>query len=87
MNKPDKLEIWDEAKLALMFGSDCLVNTEDEHYKFWSIEKTPEGYKSYWGRIGAKVQSQNIKTYGYSADIDIKKKITSKLKKGYRKLG
>lgn len=87
MNKPEKLEVWDEAKLVLMFGGDCLVNTEDEHYKFWAIERIEDGYQTHWGRIGKAVQSQVIKSYSYSIDREIQTKIRGKIRKGYRKLG
>ena len=84
MEKPDKLEVWDEAKLLLLFPEHVLVNTEDEHYKFWATEKTLKGYKTYWGRIGKKIQSKEFELY--HVDYDISKKLKNKLKKGYKEL-
>lgn len=79
----DKLEIWDEAKLKLQFNGRIFVNTQDEHYKFWTIEVIDKSsYRSYWGRIGKTIQSQTIS--GIQQDID--RKIREKLRKGYREL-
>jgi len=81
-----ELKEWDEVKLLLLLEGTILVNTESEqgieHYKFWSISKTNDGYKTSWGRIGSKIRE---KFYNSSnSDTEIRSKIKSKLAKGYR---
>lgn len=82
MNKPDKLEVWDEAKLRLMFSNGpLLINTDGNHYKFWHYDKNEK--KVYWGRIGNKIRSQDVSDRGYSYS---KEKVREKINKGYREL-
>lgn len=82
MNKPERLEVWDEAKLRLSFSNGpLLVNTEDNHYKFWHYDRNEQ--KVYWGRIGNKIRSQDVSDRGYMYAQD---KIREKLRKGYREL-
>lgn len=82
MNKPNKLEVWDEAKLRLMFSSgSLLVNTEGDHYKFWCYDDKEQ--RVYWGRIGNKIRSQSVSKENHSY---VQNKIREKLRKGYREL-
>lgn len=80
----ERLEVWDEAVLLLKFPNNLYVNTQDKHYKFWCIQPKDEGYITYWARIGTKIQSKYIETYFVKSDM--KKKIQSKIAKGYTKL-
>lgn len=83
MVKPNKLEVWDEAKLKLQFPGRIIVNTEAKHYKFWSVCESSNGtYTIYWGRIGNKVQSLIV----HSSTDKIETKIKNKIKKGYREI-
>lgn len=82
MEKPNRLEIWDEAKLRLMFSNGpLLVNTEDNHYKFWHYDRFEK--RVYWGRIGSKIKSQDVSDKSGSYEYT---KIREKLRKGYREL-
>jgi predicted DNA-binding WGR domain protein len=78
-----KLEVWDEAKLKLQFSGRVLVNTEDEHYKFWSAQiEDNSHYRVYWGRIGKTIQTSLIS----GGTLSIETKIKEKLRKGYREI-
>ena len=80
MDKPEKLEIWDEAKLKLQFPGRVFVNTQEEHYKFWSAQPiTKFKYLAYWGRIGKAVQSAEVAG-------SLERKIREKINKGYREI-
>lgn len=78
------LEIWDEAKLKLQFSGRLLVNTQGEHYKFWSAEPKSDSYIAYYGRIGSVTRSTEIKSW--SPNRDIERKVREKIKKGYREI-
>lgn len=44
MEKPDSLTIVDEAMLLLEFsGNNIVINTEDNHYKFWTYSIDRDG--------------------------------------------
>lgn len=80
MVKPEKLEIWDEAKLKLLFPGRVFVNTNEEHYKFWSaISIDRYHYRVSYGRIGKTIQTEEITG-------NIEKKIKEKINKGYREI-
>lgn len=80
------LEIWDEAKLKLQFSGRLLVNTDGEHYKFWSAEPNSDGksYTAYYGRIGSRIRSSVIGSW--SVERDINNKVREKIRKGYREI-
>ena len=80
----ENLKTWDEAILLLKFPKNLFINTQDGHYKFWSIQPKDDGYTTYWARIGKKIQSKY--TPSYDVDWEIKKKIRNKIAKGYTKL-
>jgi len=80
MTKPEKLEIWDEAKLKLQFPGRVFVNTSEEHYKFWSTSPINKyTYQVYWGRIGKTIQFSQVTG-------SLEQKIREKLNKGYREI-
>ena len=89
MKKPDSLLITDEAMLLLTFG-DCkiFINTEENHYKFWTYRVGLDGKATfYWGRIGKVVQELE-KDFGskWRAVNEAEDKAREKLNKGYRLL-
>jgi len=89
MEKPASLTIVDEAMLLLEFsGNNIVINTEENHYKFWTYSVDRDGkLTTYWGRIGKTVQS-NEKELGseYSAKREAIGLVNAKIKKGYRPL-
>ena len=90
MTKPANLTIVDESMLLLTF-SDCkvLVNTEDNHYKFWTyrVNRLDHKVEYFWGRIGKTTQSMET-TPGsdWYINSEVETKVREKLKKGYRVL-
>lgn len=54
-----------------------LVNTEDGHYKFWTLEKVKNVYEASYGKIGDSGKTTNYNSH------EISKKIREKIKKGY----
>ena len=82
MEKPDKLEVWDEAKLRLRFSNGpLLINTEGNHYKFWHYDRSEQ--RVYWGRIGKKFQSMNVSD---RPGVYIQGRINNKKSNGYKEL-
>lgn len=78
----EELKVWDEAKLRLMFSNGpLLVNTTDNHYKFWHYDQT--GKTIYWGRIGSKVRSKDVSDKSF---LYIDQKIKEKKSKGYNRI-
>lgn len=89
MQKPDSLTIVDEAMLLLEFsGNNVVINTEDNHYKFWTYSVERDGtLTSYWGRIGKNVQRLEKKMSSeYRAKSEGVSLIRAKMNKGYRPL-
>lgn len=84
-----ELEIHDEASLRLFFTGRgiLLVNTRDNHYKYWHIEQNGNKINATWGRIGTKQRSQT-KTFNseFGSEWYIREKVYEKTKKGYRVL-
>lgn len=80
---------WDKAKLLLLLPSgETLINTRDNHYKFWNVGfEDDKTLRMSWGRIGKAIQF-NLKTFysHYSAEQYRKKIINTKLNKGYEEL-
>ena len=86
MIKPD-FTIVDEAMLLLTFSGKIVINTEDNHYKFYTYVPEPNKVTFYWGRIGKTPQSLEMNTYSMNRSIyDGDKKLREKIKKGYRPL-
>lgn len=80
---------WDKAKLLLLLPTgETLVNTEDNHYKFWNVSfEDSKTLRMSWGRIGRAIQF-NLKVFydHRSAERYKEKIIKSKLSKGYEEL-
>lgn len=81
------MEIKDEdaAKLLLVYASDgtTLINSSDNHYKFWNIRLNKDGtITTTWGRIGNTPQSNTLPAAAFPDHI-IRKAVQGKLQKGY----
>lgn len=71
------------AKLTLLYPSGrILINDNDEHYKFYVIDKATE--KIYYGRIGSKHRVEPMRNY--NNDLYIEQKVREKINKGYREI-
>ena len=88
MQKSDNLTIVDEAMLLLEFsGNHIVINTEENHYKFWTYSIDKDILTTYWGRIGKNVQRLEKKMGSeYKAKSEGISLIRAKIKKGYHPL-
>jgi predicted DNA-binding WGR domain protein len=81
-------EIWDKAKLKLLYPEGTLLVFVDEtqnHYKFWQVFQTSEDHvTTRWGRIGRTPQELNQRIWNPKNFISTKMK--EKLAKGYKEV-
>ena len=72
-----------KAELTLLYPTArILINDNDEHYKFYCIDKSND--KIIYGRIGRKPRVEPMRNY--NNDEYVEQKIKEKLNKGYKEI-
>ena len=74
------------AKLLLSFGEGTtLINTDDDHYKFWHISSDGNDVYTHYGRIGKAIrESKKSFSSEFQKEKFIETKIIEKKRKGYK---